>query len=292
MSLNVGSDGMGSWGYTIIQPLLARTFPNTIITYDQKKPFDFVIRSHFQHIEPTLHYSCPYITWSGEAYRVRHRAEYKPLFEINTAYYDIPNSIYFPHLVTELMHTARSMPHTKKNYCCAFAFSNRVSEREHLFLGMRRREPTCYSFGQSVPTRDNPFTLARGDRANNGDVFKDHGFGYVVAMENRIAPGYITEKIGHAFLADSVPIYWGDSSAISEMFNPASFINVLDYPTIDKAAETAVNIWRDPQKYQKYLDAPITLNNKLADYEAVYTEYRPWQKLFVDTLRDTFPDLS
>lgn len=292
MSLNVGSDGMGSWGYGLVQPLLARTFPNTDITYDQDKPFDLVVRSHFQHTEPTNNYSCPYITWSGEVYRVRPRVEYAPLLEINTAYHNIPNNLYIPHLVTEHWHTERPSLHTKKNYCCAFAFSNRISEREHLFMSMRRREPTCYSFGQSVPTHDNPFTLARGDRSKNGEIFKAHGFGYVVAMENRIAPGYITEKIGNAFLADSVPIYWGDSSAISEMFNPASFINVLDYPTIDKAAETAVNVWRDPQKYQKYLDAPITVNNRLSDLEAVYTEYRPWQKLFIDTLRDTFPDLS
>lgn len=292
MSLNIGSDGMGSWGYGLVKPLLARTFPNTDITYDKDKSFDLVVRSHFQRIEPTQNYTCPYITWSGEAYRVNSRPDYSPLIEINTAYHNIPNSLYIPHLITEIYHTERPVSHTKKNYCCAFAFSNRVSEREQLFIGMRKREPTCYSFGASVPTRDNPFSLPHNERGKNGEIFKKHGFGYVIAMENSIQSGYITEKIGHAFLADSVPIYWGDSSAISEMFNPESFINVLDYPTIDKAAEAAVHIWNDPQKYQKYLDAPIIVNNKLADLEAIYTEYRPWQKLFVDTLRDTFPDHS
>jgi len=292
MSLNVGSDGMGSWGYGLVEPLLARTFPHTVITYDQGKSFDLVVRSHFQRMEPTQNYTCPYLTWSGEAYRVNSRPDYAPLIEINTAHHNISNNLYIPHLITEHKHTARPAPHTSKERCCAYAFSNRVSEREHLFLGMRRREPSCHSFGCSVPTHDNPFSLAQGGRHQNAEMFKKHGFAYAVAMENRIAPGYITEKIGNAYLADTVPIYWGDSAAITEMFNPASFINVLDYPTIDKAAETAVNIWSDPQKYQKYLDAPITVNNKLADLEAVYTEYRPWQKLFVDTLRDTFPDHS
>jgi hypothetical protein len=292
MSLNVGSDGMGSWIFGMVDPLLSRTFPNTTITHNKEAPYDLIVRSHFQRMEPTTNYTCPYITWSGESYRVNSRPEYDPLLEINTVHHNISNSLYIPHIVAEIKLTERPQDHTPKNNCCAFAFSNRVSEREHLFVGMRRREPTCYSFGASVPTRDNPFVLPHGQRDKNGEMFKKHGFAYVVAMENKIAPGYITEKIGYAYLADSVPIYWGDSSAISEMFNPASFINVLDYPTIDKAAETAVNIWSDPQKYQKYLDAPITLNNKLSDYEAVYTGYRPWQKMFVDTLRDTFPDHS
>ena len=36
-------------------------------------------------------------------------------------------------------------------------------------------------------------------------------------------PGYVTEKIVNAFLAGSIPIYWG-SRAVLEIFNPESFI--------------------------------------------------------------------
>jgi hypothetical protein len=117
-------------------------------------------------------------------------------------------------------------------------------------------------------------------------------FGFIVAMENRVMPGYVTEKIGHAFNAGAVPIYWGDTNSVNELFNPAAFINFSDYSNAAEAADTIVNIWRDKQKLQKYLDAPIVLNNTLRDYEAVYTEYRPWQAPFVNTLRDTFPDLN
>ena len=67
---------------------------------------------------------------------------------------------------------------------------------------------------------------------------------------------------------------------------------MADYPSIEKVADTVVEIWRDKQKLQKYLDAPIAASNMLSDYEAVYTEYRPWQKPFVDRLRDAFPDLN
>ena len=102
----------------------------------------------------------------------------------------------------------------------------------------------------------------------------------------------MTEKIGFAFLAGTVPIYRGDDATVKEFFNPASFINVPDFASLEAAAETCVEVWRDPQKLQKYLDAPLTLNDRLRDYEAIYTDYRPWQKPMVDALRDAFPDLS
>jgi hypothetical protein len=127
-------------------------------------------------------------------------------------------------------------------------------------------------------------------RNENGRAFQD--FGFIVAMENKIAPRYLTEKIGYAFLSGSVPIYWGDRTTVEEFFNPESFVNVLDFASPDAAGTHCVEVWRDPMKLQRYLDAPIRVNNRLADYEAIRTEYRPWQKPIVDILRDTFPDLS
>jgi hypothetical protein len=110
-------------------------------------------------------------------------------------------------------------------------------------------------------------------------------------MENMVAPGYITEKIGFAFKSGSIPIYWG-APEITDFFNPASFVNVSDYTSPEACGAAAVQIWRDPQKMQPYLDAPITLNSKVDDYLAVYREYRPWQKPFVDLMRSAFPDLN
>jgi len=69
-------------------------------------------------------------------------------------------------------------------------------------------------------------------------------------------------------------------------------VNVSDYTSPEACGAAAVQIWRDPQKMQPYLDAPITLNSKVDDYLAVYKEYRPWQKPFVDMMRSAYPDLN
>ncbi len=280
----------------MIDPLLQRSFPHTQIQHDSAKPYDLVIRSHFVNQERIRPYSCPYITWSGESYRVRHLATHSPLAEINTMHVpQISNNIYIPHLVTEVKKTIRPEPNLleDKKYCCSFAFSNAVPMRERLFRQLRSLEPTCYAFGSSCHTMDNPFELPASDRGKNGDYFRP--FLFNVGMENKVAPGYLTEKIAYAFNSGSIPIYWGDNDTVNNFFNPASFLNVSEYKSPEDAAATAVEIWRDPRKAQRYLDAPIRVNNFLDAYEAIYvptTEDRPWMIPFINILRDTFPDLS
>jgi hypothetical protein len=291
--LHVGSDGKGRWINHLFRPLLERTFPHTKIVFNEEgaEP-NLVIRSHFSAQE-SLNYSCPYISWSGESYRVRPK-DYAPLFELNTAHHAVENNVYLPHIVAEIPHTTKPViseaAAIPRKYCAAYAFSNPVRERERLFTFMRKCEPKCYSFGRSMSTADNPFALSMSQRGENGTAFRD--FAFVVAMENKVAPGYLTEKIGYAFMNGAVPIYWGDSETVSDIFNPAGYLDVNSYGGPERAAMAAIGIWRDPQKLMPFLEAPLCLNYRLADYEAIYTEYRPWQKPMVDALRDAFPDLS
>jgi hypothetical protein len=282
---------MGLWSFGFLDPLLRRSFPHTRIVHDDSRAPDLVVRSHFTRQQSIVGYTCPYITWSGEVPPVQLLPDRAPLFEVNTARSGRPNELWFPHLVAEIEHTARPDSITlPKRWCCAYAFTARIPERERLFRHLRSLEPTCYAFGPSCKTSDNPFEVGRADRGKNDSHFRE--FGYSVAMENCVAPGYMTEKIGFAFSAGTVPIYRGDTATVSEFFNPESFINVSDFGSVEAAAEHAIQVWRDPQKYQKYLDAPLVLNDRLRDYEAIRTEYRPWQKLAVDALQEAFPDLS
>jgi len=288
---NVGSDGMGSWGYETIDPLLQRTFPKSRIVHDSSRPYDLVVRSNFQNVEKTPDYTCPYITWSGESYNVHHKPGVAPLLEVKTSIDpSVENLFYFPHLVTEIPCTTRPSVIEPKRWCAAYAFSHSIPERELVFQTMRRIESTCYGFGLCSRTSDNPFESPRSQRGENGNTFSE--FAFIIAMENKVYPGYITEKIGNAFNAGAVPIYWGHNETVNNFFNPAAFLNVLEYPSLEKAAETAVHVWRDPQKLQSYFDVPLLLNSTLRDYEAVRTSYKPWQAPFINKLRDAFPDQS
>ena len=287
MSLNISSDGLGKYGFRQIDAIVKRTFKVKITHENSKRP-DLVVKSHFNVLEKLDAYDCPYISWPGENFHVQQNAE-PPIFEINTFISDIPNCFYIPLLVNEHINTKRPDVIATKKYCLAYANSTKVDERNELFLRMRRLEPLCHSFGLCHRTSDSPFIAEKALRQTNKDLFREYLFN--IAMENSIVPGYITEKIGNAFAAGAIPIYWGDADTVCSFFNKDAFLLVNDYRSIEEAANTAINIWRDPQKAQKYLDAPLRNNNNLLDYETVFTEYRPWQKPIIGVLTEQFPDL-
>lgn len=48
---------------------------------------------------------------------------------------------------------------------------------------------------------------------------------FSITYENSYGDGYVTEKIFHAKAAGCIPIYWGDSTAVAQDFDPAGFID-------------------------------------------------------------------
>jgi Glycosyltransferase family 10 (fucosyltransferase) C-term len=56
------------------------------------------------------------------------------------------------------------------------------------------------------------------------DVLKNYRFN--LCPENSAYPGYVTEKIPEAFMADALPISWVDTNATVD-FNPEAYINLL-----------------------------------------------------------------
>jgi hypothetical protein len=89
---------------------------------------------------------------------------------------------------------------------------------------------------------------------------KDYKFS--IAFENSSAVGYTTEKIYHPMLANSIPIYWGNSE-ISRDFNPKSFVNWHDYNDNKKVVDKIIELDTNKQKYFKMLKEPWFKGNKL-----------------------------
>ncbi len=88
---------------------------------------------------------------------------------------------------------------------------------------------------------------------------------FTVAAERVSTPRYVTEKLPHALLVNSVPIYWG-CPRIAEYFNPEAFINCHDYDNFDQVLERVIEVDNDDNLYRKYLQAPpIIENSRLHD---------------------------
>ena len=89
-------------------------------------------------------------------------------------------------------------------------------------------------------------------------LFFIKNYKFTIAFENRVSPGYVTEKIEHPLAVGSIPIYWG-SPNIGDYYNPKSFINCRDYASFDEVVERVIEIDNNPTLYREYIKAPPVL---------------------------------
>ena len=89
---------------------------------------------------------------------------------------------------------------------------------------------------------------------------------FSIAFENQRSPGYLTEKIWHAFISGTIPIYWG-CPEVNDFFNPATFVNCHDYASFSDVIEKIKEIDNDSKLYESYRNVPIILpNSKFHNY--------------------------
>jgi hypothetical protein len=85
---------------------------------------------------------------------------------------------------------------------------------------------------------------------------KDYKF--VIAFENRIAEGYVTEKICNGMLVDTIPIYLGNP-LIERDFNTKSFVNVLDFFKNKEEVKDTIHLY--PKEFNAVAKYILELDN-------------------------------
>lgn len=78
---------------------------------------------------------------------------------------------------------------------------------------------------------------------------------FTLAWENSFYPGYITEKLIHPFMANSIPIYMGDPDVEID-FNPKAFINCNKFKTWDDIVEYIIYLDNNDKEYLSMLSQP------------------------------------
>ncbi len=115
---------------------------------------------------------------------------------------------------------------------------------------------------------------------------------FTIAFENESHPGYTTEKIVHAMLGNSVPIYWGNP-LIARDFNPKSFVNLHDlaephehglpHPSLGLMKRT-VDLVRaidsNDAMYRSFLNEPWFHENKTSPFMDPLRILRFFKKVF------------
>lgn len=81
---------------------------------------------------------------------------------------------------------------------------------------------------------------------------------FTIAFENEKYPGYSTEKIIDAFIARTIPIYWGDE-IIGNNINPKAFINCNTSKDIPNVIKQIKQIDKNDDLWLKIANEPIFL---------------------------------
>lgn len=274
--ITVGSVGYGyEFGEYFVNYVLNLAFPKLSINYDNSENCDLIIYTHFTRNQDFWNKNKkPYLLWNGEKYNlpsnIRNCSNKLKICSVD------PNS----------------------NLCIPYAFFAYVEYKQrNLWLKYKNldiKNKRLFSYCISAKRGDNirnTFVERFAEKSNdvwclgrykvNNNIDKIDGkwnneklqetyskYKFILAAENEVKKGYITEKIINVFNSGAIPIYIGDSVLAKKIFNSKAFICLDDFDNIDDCINYVLSLSYDEIK--RYLNEKIFTNNPEAD---VFTEY-------------------
>ncbi|MCP9199877.1 glycosyltransferase family 10 [Gramella sp. GC03-9] len=234
------------------------------IILDKNSP-DFLFFSCYGH--DFLNYDCVRIFYTGENIRPDFNlSDYAIGFDYlqyEDRYLRFPNFALFEGQFEELKRETTYTPKLEKEFFCNFIYSNHQANpvRDQFFQALNDYKPIT-----SPGTHLNNSKISIGGRFSENWMFDKIEFQskckFTIAFENSSSPGYTTEKIMHAFVAGSIPIYWGDPKVTAD-FNKEAFINVHDFENLSEVVNRVIEIDQNAEAFQDMLAQPPFRRNKI-----------------------------
>mmetsp|Transcript_12125 Transcript_12125/g.44255 ORF Transcript_12125/g.44255 Transcript_12125/m.44255 type:complete len:274 (+) Transcript_12125:802-1623(+) len=135
--------------------------------------------------------------------------------------------------VHELYHLRPTEQDAKKNTkFCAFLYYNCAVTYRQKFYDLLSTYKQVDALGKcnyhkewTTGYHGNNDPRYRGRNGYDTSIEIQSGYKFVIAFENSVLDGYLSEKIVNAFLAKSIPIYFGHKTTVLEVFNKDAFID-------------------------------------------------------------------
>ncbi len=161
-------------------------------------------------------------------------------------------------------------------------FCNFIHVNDQGGYGSKLRKEFCIKLSNEYKRVDCPGKVLNNMPENSispregnyslGKIDFQRKYKFTIVFENAQLNGYTTEKIAHAFMANTIPIYWGNPD-ITKDFNPKAFINCNDYNNFDEVIERVKELDNNDEEYLKMLMEPCVVptynfdrNKELEDY--------------------------
>ena len=274
--ITVGSVGFGyEFGEYFVNYILNLAFPKFTIKYDNSENCDLIIYTHFTRDQDFWNKNeKPYLLWNGERYSLPSRMRNcSNKLVVNSL--DSNSNLRIPYaFFAYVEYKQRNLWLKYKNldiknkrlfsYCIS---ANRGSNIRNTFVenfSKKCNDVWClgrYKVNNNIDKIDGKW--------NNEKLQETYSrYKFVLAPENEVKKGYITEKIINVFSSGAIPIYIGDSILAKKIFNSKAFICLDDFNNIDDCINYVLSLSDD--KIKRYLSEKIFTDNPEAD---IFTEY-------------------
>lgn len=249
------SNTIQQW-YTKLIDIFTGLFESYEVSSNISEETDIVLYSPFDNLN--INNTQPlYVVIHGE------KTEFKSLCDIciNTVKKkNHPFSIYFPQLFSSLWERRqayKTFPIRDKTKFCAYMYSYDMKYRVDLFNFISTYKPVD-ALGKSCSqrTETDRFVYNKDITYNDIAVEKYSEYKFVLALENGLADGYITEKLINPIIAGSIPIYIGPKDAF-DIINKKRVIYVYDFPSLTSLVEYIKTVDTDPVLYQSIVNENI-----------------------------------
>lgn len=220
---------------------------------------DFLIYSCYGN--DFLKYNCVRIFYTGENLRPDFNlCDYAIGFdhmEFGDRYFRYPNFAFLEDQFLQLLKPAGMDKNRgiEKEFFCNFIYSNSMADPSrdrffHLLNG--------YKKVSSPGSHLNNTSMDVGKRFSEDWMYTKLNFQsrckFTIAFENSSSPGYTTEKLLHAYITNTVPIYWGNPE-VTRDFNPESMINCHDFSSFEAVVERIKEVDQNDEVYKKILQS-------------------------------------
>jgi len=168
-----------------------------------------------------------------------------------------------------------------KSKFCSYQYRYNLPHRTALFDLLNTYKPVD-ALGKS--RNKNPNFQFQGSNPYDSSVTRYAPYKFVICCENHSIPGYTTEKMVNAMLANAIPIYWGSPDVVRH-FNPKSFINVQSFANHQKLLDYVKKVDQDDNLFCSILAEPWLQNNQLNEYLNIDQQF----EAFATMLKNTRP---
>ncbi|WP_300440071.1 glycosyltransferase family 10 [Christiangramia sp.] len=237
-----------------------------VIELNQKNP-DYLIYSCYGN--DYLNYDCIRIYYTGENlvpnFNLCDYAIGFHFIDFGDRYLRYPNFALFKDQFESLLESPAEEFSNQKEFFCNFIYSNSEAapQRDDFFYRLNR-----YKKVSSPGSHLNNMQIDIGGRFQQDWMYSKLNFQskckFSIAFENSSSPGYTTEKIMHAFIANSIPIYWGNPQ-VGKDFNNHAFINCHEYNNFEEVIEKVKEIDTNTELYLAMLAQPAFKRNKIPE---------------------------